>query len=299
MEAKTSKKIALWMDQSHAILLGYEQNEAHILEELPSPIQSHTREDGEGSDQTRFGAAPSDASNNEHKKHNVLSDQIKTYFQQLEKKLMDKDELLLLGPGVTKTQFSNFLKENKHHDELHITVENAEKMSSNQLVALVKEKFSATGKAHSTGSGDKYQHQLGTRTDATHQKDQGFGADKKEDKLTSASNSSSQKDNQVWGDKPQHKEGIVATSSDKKGDAPWAEKTQAKPGSTQAGTHAKDPNPSQGVGPQKPGLGTGTTQQKEQPTWGDKNQPKKWALIQGSAQKPPMAPRMTSEQEEE
>jgi hypothetical protein len=172
MEAKTSKKIALWMDQSQAILLSYEQNEVRILEDLVSPIESHTREDGEGSNQTRFGAAPSDASNNEHKKHNVLSNQIKMYFQQLEKKLMDKDELLLLGPGITKTRFFNFLKENKHYHELHITVENAEKMSSNQLVALVKEKFSATSKAHSSGDGDKSQHQQGTHTVSTHQKAQ-------------------------------------------------------------------------------------------------------------------------------
>ena len=242
MEAKTSKKIALWMDQSHALLVGYDRDEAHILEDLPSPIESHTREDGEGSDQTRFGAAPSDASNNEHKKHNVQNNQIKAYFQQLEKKLVNQDELLLLGPGITKTQFSNFLKENKQHDELHITVKNAEKMSDNQLVALVKEKFSENGKI-----------------------------------------------NHSEGDKNQHKKVIATTASDQKG----------KAGSIQAGTHPKDPNPSQGFGPQKQRVANGLSHQKEQPTWGDRNQPKKMELILGYTQKPPMAPRMTSQQEEE
>lgn len=142
MEAKTSKKIALWMDQSQAILLGYEQNEVRILEDLASPIESHTREDGEGSDKTRFGAAPADASMNEHKKHNVLSNQIKAYFLQLEKKLMDKDELLLLGPGTTKTQFSNYLKGSKLHRELQIEVLTTVKMTDKQLLALVKKEFS-------------------------------------------------------------------------------------------------------------------------------------------------------------
>jgi hypothetical protein len=169
MGAKPSKKNARWMDQSQAILLGYEQNEARTLEELPSSIQSHTCEYGEGNDLTRIGAKPGVASSNEHTKHSVLSDKIKAYFQQLEKKLMDNGELLLLGPGVTKMQFSNFLKENMHHDELQITVDNAEKMSSNQL--MVKEKFSETGKAHSAG-GDKNQQQLGTQMVSTHQKDQ-------------------------------------------------------------------------------------------------------------------------------
>lgn len=287
------------MDQSQAILLSYEQNEVRILEDLASPVESHTREDGEGSDKTRFGAAPADASNNEHKKHNVLSNQIKAYFLQLEKKLMDKGELLLLGPGTTKTQFSNYLKESKHHNELHITSENAEKMSTNQLIALVKERFATSSKAQPSTGEDKSQHQQGTHKEPAHQKEHESGAAKTEDKMTSPKDPSHQKDQEVWGDKPQHKEDVAVASSDKKGHTAWTEKNQAKPGSNPAGTPTKDPNPSQGVGPRKHGESTETTPQKEQPTWGDKNQPKKGGLIQGSTQKPPMAPRMTSEQEEE
>jgi hypothetical protein len=144
MESTAFKKIGLWMDQSHALFLGYADEKGVLLEDLPSAIVSRSRIAGEGSDTTRLGPSPGPASNHEKKKNNIHSNQLNAYFQQLEKKLMDKEELLLMGPGVTKTHFFHHLQGNKHFSKLKIEVVDADKMSEKQLLAKVKQKFSST-----------------------------------------------------------------------------------------------------------------------------------------------------------
>ncbi len=143
MESTAFKKIGIWMDQSHALFLGYADEKGVLLEDLPSAIVARSRIDGEGSDTTRLGPSPGPASNHEKKKNNIHSNQLNAYFLQLEKKLMDKEELLLMGPGVTKTHFFHHLQGNKHFSKLKIEVVHANKMSEKQLLAKVKQKFSS------------------------------------------------------------------------------------------------------------------------------------------------------------
>ena len=142
MESFAFKKIGIWMDQSHALFLGYDKEEATLLEDFPSLIVSRSRIAGEGSDRTLLGPSPGPASNHEKKKNNIHSQQLKAYFHQLEKKLMDKEELLLMGPGVIKTHFLHHLQANKQFGKLKIEVVDADKMSEKQLLAKVKHKFS-------------------------------------------------------------------------------------------------------------------------------------------------------------
>ncbi len=141
MESNGSKKLALWIDQSHALLLSYQDKEAILLEELHSPIRTHVRIPGERSDLTRFGSGMGDASNNEKKKNNIHQQQLKEYFGQLEKKVDRETDLLLLGPGVVKTQFLHYLQEQKHFATLKMKVLDADKMTHNQLQALVRESY--------------------------------------------------------------------------------------------------------------------------------------------------------------
>ncbi len=143
MESFAYKKIGIWMDQSHALFLGYDKEEATLLEDFPSLIVSRSRIDGEGSDRTLLGPSPGPASNHEKKKNNIHSQQLKAYFHLLEKKLMGKEELLLMGPGVTKTHFFHLLQANKQFGKLKIDVVDADKMSEKQLLAKVKQQFSS------------------------------------------------------------------------------------------------------------------------------------------------------------
>lgn len=143
MESTAYTKIGIWMDQSHALFLGYADEAGVFLEDLPSGMVSRSRIAGEGSDSTLWGSSPGPASNHEKKKNNIHSQQLKAYFHLLEKKLVGKEELLLMGPGVTKTHFFHHLQENKHFSKLKIEVVDADKMSEKQLLAKVKQKFSS------------------------------------------------------------------------------------------------------------------------------------------------------------
>jgi hypothetical protein len=143
MEPIAIKKIGIWMDQSHALLIGYQKDQAVVLEVLPTGIESRPRLAGEGSDLTLVGPFPRRVNNQEKKKNNIHSNQLKAYFHLLEKKLVGKEELLLMGPGVTKTHFFHHLQGDKHFSKLKIEVADADKMSEKQLLAKVKQKFSS------------------------------------------------------------------------------------------------------------------------------------------------------------
>jgi stalled ribosome rescue protein Dom34 len=82
-----------------------------------------------------------DASNNEKRKNNIHQQQLKEYFGQLEKKVATATDLLLIGPGVVKTQFLHHLQEQKHFATLKMKVLDANKMTHNQLQALVRESY--------------------------------------------------------------------------------------------------------------------------------------------------------------
>ncbi|MFZ9235973.1 MAG: hypothetical protein ACO22X_07120 [Algoriphagus sp.] len=45
MESNAFKKIGIWMDQSHALFLGYADEKGVFLEDLPSGIVSRPRID--------------------------------------------------------------------------------------------------------------------------------------------------------------------------------------------------------------------------------------------------------------
>ena len=141
METNTSKKIGLWLDQSHAIFVGCDNGQAFILEEMDSPLESRVRFPGEVSDLTRFGTALGSTFNNENKKNNIHSNQLKKYFTELKKKVLGKEEIYLLGPGVVKHQFVKQINSDKKFASTLVKVQDADKMTTNQLLALVKEHF--------------------------------------------------------------------------------------------------------------------------------------------------------------
>jgi hypothetical protein len=141
METNSLKKIGLWLDQSHAILVGCDNGEAFVLEEMDSPVKTRVRYPGEVSDMTRFGTALGGISNNENKKNNTYNNQISKYFQELINKVKDMEEIFLIGPGVIKNQFLKQINSDKKFASTQVKVQDADKMTTNQLLALVKEHF--------------------------------------------------------------------------------------------------------------------------------------------------------------
>lgn len=141
METKESKKLGVWMDQSHAFLVTCENHQASLLEEVESPVESMVRYPGETDSKIRVGSTHA-ASNNEIKTHNIHQEQLKKYFSLMENKLAGYDEILLSGPGVLKNQFLKQISSNKAFSKVKVHTEDADKMTPNQLLTYVKKHFS-------------------------------------------------------------------------------------------------------------------------------------------------------------
>lgn len=141
METQLKQKIAIWMDQSQAIVMEYFPERPIGMEIIDSPIESQVRFEGETSDKTRFTPLLGGGSNQEAKKNHIMENQQKRYFKELKKKLSDGDELLLMGPGIVKNQFFKHLQEDKAFAHLKVWVMDLHKMTTNQLLAKVKGHF--------------------------------------------------------------------------------------------------------------------------------------------------------------
>lgn len=141
METKNNKKLGLWMDHSHAYLIACQDKKVSLLESVESPVEGMVRYPGETDSKFRVGATHA-ASNQEIKSNNIHQEQIRRYFSALEDKLLGFEEILLLGPGVLKNQFLKKISANKAFSKVKVHTLDADKMTSNQLLALVKKHFS-------------------------------------------------------------------------------------------------------------------------------------------------------------
>jgi hypothetical protein len=139
MENKNFKSVGIWLDQSKAHFIGFEEGEATFIETLISPHERIKREEGEENDTSRFSPNPSHLSNNEYRKNNITQNELNEYYKMLEDKIGKFDDVLLFGPGTAKDQFKNRLGENKAFSKKWVSVQNADKMTDNQLLAFVRE----------------------------------------------------------------------------------------------------------------------------------------------------------------
>lgn len=141
MSTTVSKQIGVWLDHAKAHLIGHHEGSAFLVETVESPYERIKREEGQGSDQTRFTANPYHISNNENRKHHTAQNELNEYYKILEMKLTDYEEILLFGPTNAKEQLYNRLRDNKAFARKTITVQSSDKMTENQLLAYVREFF--------------------------------------------------------------------------------------------------------------------------------------------------------------
>jgi hypothetical protein len=133
--------IGVWMDHHSAHLVYQKSKHVYEVETLESLADKHPREDGQSGDGANFGEHRS--SNNEYSKHNKEQQDTKHYFASLAKVLAPYDDILLFGPTEAKKEFFNYLFEDKSFSGKSIMVENSDKLTPNQLIALVRDYFAA------------------------------------------------------------------------------------------------------------------------------------------------------------
>jgi hypothetical protein len=132
------KVVGVWLDHSKAHFITFNGAEASI-NTVESGYKRLNREDGKGSTDTRFRA---DAfSNNEDNKQNKKLVEKNKYFKDIEKAMKGFDEVFMFGPTNAKVELLNLLQENKSFKGKISKVENADKLTQNQMIARVREFF--------------------------------------------------------------------------------------------------------------------------------------------------------------
>ncbi|HEU4718348.1 MAG TPA: hypothetical protein VFU15_10965 [Bacteroidia bacterium] len=134
------RTIALWFDHhiAHFVIPSHDQ---WMIESVESDYERKEREPGQKDDVADFGR--NRISNNEYGKHNRLRNELKDYYKSIEDRLVKAENILLFGPGTAKDELFNLLMENKSFDGKRISVESADKMTENQLIAFADNYFTA------------------------------------------------------------------------------------------------------------------------------------------------------------
>ena len=133
--------IAVWLDHSKAVFYGFKDGQSFVKENVESPYNPRKRFNGEKSDVTRFDSQGNAVSNNEDRKHNRKQKELNEYYNILEGKISEYDEILLFGPGRAKDELHNRLEDNKRFFGKMIAVKSVGKLTENQTLAFVREFF--------------------------------------------------------------------------------------------------------------------------------------------------------------
>lgn len=122
---KTLKRLGIWMDHTTA----------HIMELKNNSIKSNTIESlSEQGKKQNFGE-------DETLEQNTEQAQLADYFKRLSDVIKIYSEVILFGPTNAKTELYNFLKKDRHFNDIKIVVETTDNLTENQMHAFVKEYF--------------------------------------------------------------------------------------------------------------------------------------------------------------
>ena len=128
------KLTGIWLDKEQAVVINLSEGK-HTIKYLESNITTRERFPGEGK---RFGRFGNQFLNMESKKRNMAKNQSDEYVKNIINEIKKVDKVVLFGPAEMKIQLEKaVLRDNLVRDKL-ISVEPADNMTENQLVAWVK-----------------------------------------------------------------------------------------------------------------------------------------------------------------
>ena len=125
MKQEQPKQYAgVWMDHHNAIFI--------------------TDKDGSFAIQDKVVAGQYHGDKGEHASMNAEKTNNLKYFKTIAQRLLNFDEVLIFGPGKSQEEFLNFLHEDQHFKHKKITLDSAGQVTDNQMVAKVRDFFSAS-----------------------------------------------------------------------------------------------------------------------------------------------------------
>ena len=135
---KPVKKIGLWLDHVDAHFIEMEDSQEHF-ETIHSGKKSLLRMKGESGNGIKMGNYRS--TNNEHREQMRENEIMSDYYKDIEKRLLNYDEIFIFGASTAKDELYNLLRTNKHFDGKLIHTESSDHITKNQMIAKVRAFF--------------------------------------------------------------------------------------------------------------------------------------------------------------
>ncbi|MDO9001793.1 MAG: hypothetical protein Q7W45_18645 [Bacteroidota bacterium] len=134
------KQTGIWIDGSKAIIVKLDSGN-ETISEIESNIENRIYHEKEG-DKGNFSG--NQHMNNEKKFDERRKHQLNDFLQNVLDEVKETKELYVFGPSETKTKLQNKIESSKTHTDMKlVSTETSDSMTTNQIVAKVKEFFKA------------------------------------------------------------------------------------------------------------------------------------------------------------
>lgn len=126
------KLVVVWLDHTEAMFVTTEDPKNY----------------GEFAVREKILATHHVTSGGEHRAHNAEQGVLHHYLVAVKDKLKEFDEILLMGPGKSQEKLKNMMTTDQHFNHKKISIETAERLTENQLIARIKNHYQAQMHIH-------------------------------------------------------------------------------------------------------------------------------------------------------
>jgi len=122
------RKVGLWIDHKKAVIFSMSDEGAEI-KRISSEMEKHIK----------FSGGAQEASE-EDQRDKRFTGHLNNYYDNVISYIRNAESILIFGPGEAKSELKKRLENEKLHDNI-VGMETADKMTDNQIVAKVRQRF--------------------------------------------------------------------------------------------------------------------------------------------------------------
>jgi len=122
------RKVGLWIDHKKAVIFSMSDEGAEI-KRISSEMEKHIK----------FSGGAQEASE-EDQRDKRFTGHLNNYYDKVISYIRNAESILIFGPGEAKSELKKRLENEKLHDNI-VGMETADKMTDNQIVAKVRQRF--------------------------------------------------------------------------------------------------------------------------------------------------------------
>ena len=122
------RKVGLWIDHKKAVIFSMSDEGAEI-KRISSEMEKHIK----------FSGGAQEASE-EDQRDKRFTGHLNNYYDNVISYIRNAESILIFGPGEAKSELKKRLENEKLHENI-VGMETADKMTDNQIVAKVRQRF--------------------------------------------------------------------------------------------------------------------------------------------------------------